>query len=264
MFVAPGPIKILPQHYYHCNIYNPSDQYLEISVSLIFSVVLITQQLNASQSHFLQKYLCSQMFIGPSIMIKLLWALYTELWIKYIIPALSGLGSMLCLSILHSQALWWTTEHLTENLIYMVKIFLSTLTVWAGDYRKLMRTRRIEGLNSIKGFYSLCWFSWITSSSDFYTTTGSEPSQAGRRWRKCHTNASPWLAPDHTGALNSSAAWNNWPSIPWNLLLLAALSHDHWRAQTRSCSPRLLPSSLIFHFLPLLLLTRSGDFPVSM
>lgn len=55
------------------------------------------------------------MFIGPSIMIKLLWALYTELWIKYIIPALSGLGSMLCLSILHSQALWWTTEHLTEK-----------------------------------------------------------------------------------------------------------------------------------------------------
>lgn len=59
------------QHYYHCNIYNPSDQYLEISAPLIFSV-LITQQLNVSQSHFLQKYLCSQMFIGPSIMIKLL------------------------------------------------------------------------------------------------------------------------------------------------------------------------------------------------
>lgn len=60
------------QHYYHCNIYNPSDQYLEISAPLTFSVLLITQQLNVSQSHFLQKYLCSQMFIGPSIMIKLL------------------------------------------------------------------------------------------------------------------------------------------------------------------------------------------------
>lgn len=168
--------------------------------------------------------------------------------IKYIIPALSDLGSTLCLSILHSQALWWTTQHLTENLIYMVKIFLSTLTVWTGDYRKLMRTRRMEGLNSIKGFYSLCWLSRTTSFNDSYSTTGSEPSQAGRRWRKCHTNASPWLAPYHTGAHNSSATWNNQLSIPWNLLLLAALSRNHWRAQIRSCSPRLPPFSSDFSF----------------
>lgn len=66
------------------------------------------------------------MFIGLSIMIKLLWALYTELWIKYIIPYLLYLGSVLCLSILYSEALQWTTQHLTEKLIYTVKIFLST------------------------------------------------------------------------------------------------------------------------------------------
>lgn len=59
-------------------------------------------------------------------MIKLLWALYREPWIKYIIPDLSDLGSMLCLSILHSKALWQTTEHLIEKLISVGKIFLSS------------------------------------------------------------------------------------------------------------------------------------------
>lgn len=65
------------------------------------------------------------MFIGPSIMIKLLWALYTELWFKYIISDLSAPGLVLGFFILYCTALRQTTEHLPEKLIGTAKIVLS-------------------------------------------------------------------------------------------------------------------------------------------
>lgn len=66
------PIKRLTQNHYPAYICNSPDWHPESSASLIFPVLLTTPQLNVSQSHSLPKYLCSQMFISLSIMIKIL------------------------------------------------------------------------------------------------------------------------------------------------------------------------------------------------